>query len=168
MPTPADVSFLRTTTVFKDLSEAHLTALLSRLRERRLRKGDVLFRAGDQGHELFVIRDGTIVVSKPVIGRVEQVLARLGPGQIVGEMSLFDEAPRSATLQAETDAWLLCLDRGGLNQFIELSPEAAAAFFFQVVKVFVGRLRDSGNLIAEVTRWGLEATGMDLDTRGSG
>ncbi len=165
MPQSDAVAFLKTVSVFKDLAEPHLVALALRLRERRLKKGEVLFREGDKGDELFLIREGTIVVSKPVMGRVEQVLARMGPGEFFGEMSLFDQAPRSATVQADADALLLCLDRTSLHQFIEVSPRAAAAFFFQMVQVFSGRLRESGNLIAEVTRWGLEATGLDLDAQ---
>jgi CRP-like cAMP-binding protein len=82
-------------------------------------------------------------------------------------MSLFDQAPRSASVQAETTALLLCLDRASLHQFIEISPRAAAAFFFQMVQVFTARLRESGNLVAEVTRWGLEATGLDFETKPS-
>jgi len=165
MPTADHVAFLRTVSVFKDLAEPHLVALALRLRERTLKKGEVLFREGDRGEELYLIREGTVVISKPVIGRVEQVLARMGRGDFFGEMSLFDQAPRSATIQAEADALLLYLDRESLHQFIEISPSAAAAFFFQMVQVFVARLRESGNLVAEVTRWGLEATGLDLDSK---
>ncbi len=165
MPKADDVPFLRTVSVFKDLAEPHLVALALRLRERTLKKGEVLFREGDKGNEMFLIREGTIVISKPVLGRVEQVLARMGRGEFFGEMSLFDQSPRSATIQAETDTLLLYLDRESLHQFIEISPRAAAAFFFQMVQVFVARLRESGNLVAEVTRWGLEATGLDLDSK---
>ena len=165
MPKAAAVAFLRTVSVFKDLAEPNLVALALRLRERQLKKGEVLFREGDKGNEMFLIRDGTVVISKPVLGRVEQVLARMGRGEFFGEMSLFDQSPRSATVQAETDTLLLYLDRESLNRFIEISPRAAAAFFFQMVQVFVARLRESGNLVAEVTRWGLEATGLDLDSR---
>jgi len=155
---------LRGIILFKDVDDAHLAALWPRFRERRLRPRELLFRAGDPGEELFLIRKGTIVVSTPVKGRVEQVLARLGPGDFFGEMSLFDAEPRSATVQAEADAALLGLDRANLLQFIEANPRAAAAFFYQLVYVFSRRLRASTSLVAEVTRWGLEATGLDADS----
>jgi len=161
----ADAGFLRTVPLFRDLLEPDLDALALSFRDRRVKKGEVLFREGDAARELYLIREGSVIVSKLVTGRVEQVLARMGVGEIFGEMSLFDDAPRSATLQAETDSVLLCLDRESLRGLIENRPHAAAAVLFRLVQLFVARLRASGNLVAEVTRWGLEATGMDLETR---
>jgi CRP/FNR family cyclic AMP-dependent transcriptional regulator len=124
----------------------------------------VLFRTGDPGEELFLIREGRIVVSRPITGRVEQVLNRLEPGEAFGEMSVFgDERHRSATCQAEVDAVLYSLDRDSLSRFIAENPLIAAKFFQSMAQVAFKRLRDSSDLVAEVTRWGLEATGLDVE-----
>jgi CRP/FNR family transcriptional regulator, cyclic AMP receptor protein len=166
VPSPAErLVFLREVRLFKDIGEPELIALGESLRERPLRRGQVLFREGELGEEMFIVVRGSIVVSKPVKERVEQVLARMGPGDFFGEMSLFDRAPRSATIQADSDATLLALDREALRRLTEVSPRAAAAFFHALVQVFIERLRASGDLVAEVTRWGLEATGLDMDAR---
>ena len=125
----------------------------------------MLFREADAGEEMFLMREGAVLVSKSVTGKVEQVLARFGPGDFFGEMSLFDRSPRSATIQAETDTVLLALDRENLNALIEVNPRAAAAFFHGLVQVFIERLRASGELVAEITRWGIEATGLDMESR---
>ena len=53
-------------------------------------------------------------------------------------------------------------------QLIEQNPRAATAFFTQLVLVFIKRLRDSSDLVAEVTRWGLEATGLNVDRPATG
>lgn len=165
MSTPGETAaFLRRVRIFQGVAEPDLLALAQQLRERKLRKGQVLFREGDTGEEMFLVRQGTILVSKAVTGRVEQVLARIGEGDFFGEMSLVDRAPRSATVQADTEALLLVLDRDNLQRLIDVSPRAAAAFFQALVHVFIERLRASGDLIAEVTRWGLEATGLDVET----
>lgn len=166
MASRPDVAFLRQVLIFKDVDEQVLLALWPSLRERRLRKGEVIFREGDPGDELFVIFSGTVVVSKPVTGRVEQVLNRLGQGEVFGEMSVFgDEQKRSATIQAETDSVLLGLRRDSLSRFIESSPKDAATFFLEMVRFTFKRLRDTSDLVAEVTRWGLEATGLDVEHR---
>ena len=164
MASRPDVTFLRQVPLFKDVDEPTLHALWPRLRERRLRKGEVLFRTNDPGDEMFLIFSGGVVVSKPVTGRVEQVLKHMAPGEAFGEMSVFgDEQTRSATIQAETDATLLCLRRDDLTRFIEANPRAAAKFFLEMARASFKRLRDTTDLVAEVTRWGLEATGLDVE-----
>jgi CRP-like cAMP-binding protein len=159
------LAFLREVRLFKNIAEPELGTLAATLRERNLKRGQVLVREGEAGEEMFVVLRGSMVISKAVTGRVEQVLARIGPGDFFGEMSLFDRSPRSATIQAESDVTLLALDREAMRRLTELSPRAAAAFFYALVQVFIERLRASGDLVAEVTRWGLEATGLDLDSR---
>jgi CRP-like cAMP-binding protein len=153
--------------LFQAFSEADRGAVARALRERNLRKGQVLLKEGEAGEEMFFVRRGTVVVSKAVTGPVEQVLARMGPGDFFGEMSLFDRAPRSATIQADAgnDVGLLVLDRASLESLIDANPRAAASFFHALVQVFIERLRTSTDLVAEVTRWGLEATGLDVDVR---
>jgi CRP-like cAMP-binding protein len=76
-----------------------------------------------------------------------------------------DEQRRSATIQAETDAVLLGLHRDSLSRFIESSPRDAAKFLLEMIRVTFKRLRDASDLVAEVTRWGLEATGLDVEHR---
>jgi len=158
-------AFLKSVKLFREFSDAELLAFAARLKERVFKKGQVLFREGDAGEEMFVVREGTTIISKLVSGRVEQVLARATGGDFFGEMTLFDRSPRSATIQAETDVTLLVLDRDNLNLLIEVNPRAAAAFFHSLVYVFIERLRASGELVAEITRWGLEATGLDMESR---
>jgi CRP-like cAMP-binding protein len=163
---PAETAaFLSSVRLFREFDGSELQAFTGRLRERLLRKGQVLFREGDSGEEMFLVRRGTVIISKAVTGRVDQVLARAVAGDFFGEMSLFDRSPRSATIQAETDVELLALSRDNLNVLIEANPRAAAEFFHALVYVFIERLRAQGNLVAEVTRWGLEATGLDVESR---
>jgi len=166
--TPADIAYLRSVILFKDVSERDLAALWPWLREKRLRKREVLCREGDPGDEMFFIRTGTFVISKQVTGRVEQVLRRMEPGEFFGEMSLFDQLPRSANVQAETPGSVLVLNGADLQRFIEMAPRAATAFFYEMVQVFIQRLRDSIAVVAEVTRWGLESTGLDVGQTASG
>ncbi|MBI4636374.1 MAG: cyclic nucleotide-binding domain-containing protein [Candidatus Rokubacteria bacterium] len=166
MSSPVETAaFLRQIRLFKEIPQPDLEVLVRRLRERTLKRGQVLFREGDPGDEMFLVRRGTILVSTAVQARVDQVIARIEPGDVFGEMTLLDGEPRSATVQAETDAHLLVLDRENLDRLIELSPRTAAAFFRALAQVFILRLRRNTNLIAEITRWGLEATGLDFEGR---
>jgi CRP/FNR family cyclic AMP-dependent transcriptional regulator len=163
---PSEIAtFIADVRLFSHVDLESREALAARLTERKLKKGQILFREGETGEEMFLVRHGTMIVSKRVTGSVEQVLARFPVADFFGEMALFDRSPRSATLQAETDVTLLVLDRANLQKLIEANPRAAATFFYTLVQVFIERLRASGNLVAEVTRWGLEATGLDVEAR---
>ena len=158
------VAFLREVRLFKDVAVPELSVLGASLRERALKRGQVLFREGDVGEEMFLVRQGSIVISKPVTGRVE----RAGPHRarrLLRRDGPVRSLPRSATVQSDSESSLLVLDREGLRRLTEESPRAAAAFFQALVQVFIERLRASGDPVAEVTRWGLEATGLDLDAR---
>jgi CRP/FNR family cyclic AMP-dependent transcriptional regulator len=165
LASPETLAFLRDVRVFETFSDDDLTAVAERLRQRELRGRQILFREGDRGEEMFIVRRGTILISKAVTGKVEQVLVRVEPSDFFGEMTLFDGSPRSATAQAETDVELLVLGRDSLQALTETNPRAAAAFSYAMVKVFMERLRRSTQQVAEATRWGLEATGLDVEAR---
>jgi CRP-like cAMP-binding protein len=165
LASPETLAFLRDVRVFETFSDGDLAAVAERLRQRELRGRQILFREGDRGEEMFIVRRGTILISKAVTGKVEQVLVRVEPSDFFGEMTLFDGSPRSATAQAETDVELLVLGRDSLQALTETNPSAAAAFFYAMVKVFMERLRRSTQQVAEATRWGLEATGLDVEAR---
>jgi CRP-like cAMP-binding protein len=165
LASPETLAFLRDVRVFETFSDGDLSAVAERLRQRELRGRQILFREGDRGEEMFIVRRGTVLISKAVTGKVEQVLVRVEPSDFFGEMTLFDGSPRSATAQAETDVELLVLGRDSLQALTETNPSAAAAFFYAMVNVFMERLRRSTQQVAEATRWGLEATGLDVEAR---
>ncbi|MBI4863180.1 MAG: cyclic nucleotide-binding domain-containing protein [Candidatus Riflebacteria bacterium] len=154
-----DIEFLKTVDVFRDLEPEALQKLRGRLREKELRQGETLFCEGDPGQEMFVIRRGSMTVFKSVSGQLDQVLAGLGAGNFFGEMSLFNRAPRSATLQAESDTTLYCLTRQDCELLLAEDPTTAAIFFYRLIQTFIERLRSADNLLVEVTRWGLERAG---------
>jgi CRP/FNR family cyclic AMP-dependent transcriptional regulator len=163
MDVAAAGEFLRTVRPLARFAEAELTPLAARMRERRLRAGQVLAKEGARGTEMYFIRQGTLAIVKNITGGVEQVVARIGAGEFVGEMALFDRRPRSATIRAETDADLLVLDRKAVQALVNMSPATAAAFLRALSEEFITRLRRSNQLIAELTCAVLEASGFQVE-----
>lgn len=160
-PTPSDArSFLIRVPLFRELSLDELAVLAKPLKVRSLRNGEVLFREGDRGDQMFVVYQGRIVLSKEVVGRVEQVLTTMSPGDFFGEMGLFGGLRRSATATAQTDTVVWELDRDSLQHLVDRSGRAGVTFFAAMVREFSKRLDRTDDLVAEVTRWGLEATGL--------
>lgn len=139
MADPALIAFLRTVSLFRDFAEPHLLSLAPRLRERKLKKADVLFREGDPGQEMFLIQSGSIIISKPITGRVEQVLARMGPGEFFGEMSLVDGGPCSATVEAATDMRLLVVGHREFWALLTAAPPLVA----KIMSTLSRRVRDA-------------------------
>jgi len=98
-------------------AKAHLSAVgleiyknltLGDVERRHLKAGDFLCHEGDPGQDAFIIHSGVIEVRRRIAG-ADKVLARLGEGELVGEMALFRKAPRSADMVAATDSELLVL-----------------------------------------------------------
>jgi CRP-like cAMP-binding protein len=97
-----------------DASDKELARLASLFDEVDYAKGSVLIREGDIGREAFVIIEGKVAVT---LGR--RTLAILGPGEVVGEMSLLDGGPRSATVTAIENVRALVASRLGFAEFTE-------------------------------------------------
>jgi CRP-like cAMP-binding protein len=112
---------------------------------------------------MFFVRDGALAIVKGITGGVEQVVARIGAGEFVGEMALFDRRPRSATIRAESQTELLVLDRAAVQALISTNPAAASAFLRALSEEFITRLRRSNLLIAELTCAVLEASGFKVE-----
>ena len=87
-------------------------------------EGTVLFREGDPGREMYVIRKGRVTISKRSRD-VETVLVTLGPGEFFGEMSILNQKPRSATATIAEDARLLVLDPKTFETMLRANSEVA-------------------------------------------
>jgi CRP-like cAMP-binding protein len=87
-------------------------------------QGTVLFREGEPGKEMYVVQQGRVTVSKKV-GDVEKILASLGPGEFLGEMSILNNRPRSATATCAEPARLLVIDAKTFEAMVRSSAEIA-------------------------------------------
>src|SRR3954471_16601833 len=103
--------------LFANCSKRDLSRLLSRTRTEMVEAGHTLFVEGAPSRNLYVILSGSAVVRKK--GRR---IARLGPGDVVGELSVILGGPRTATVQADTPIEWLVLDRASLRQAIDEVP----------------------------------------------
>src|SRR5207247_1475948 len=83
--------------LFAAFSLAELIELADHIDERALRRNRTLFHEGETSAEMFVVRQGIVLISKEVTPRVEKVLARMKPGEFFGEMNLFGCPPLSAS-----------------------------------------------------------------------
>jgi hypothetical protein len=109
---------------FRAFTHEELETLLASTRRWELRRGTVLFVEGSPGGSCFIVLEGAVVVSLDVGGR-QELLARLLPGSIFGQVSLIDGEERSATCTVQRGALLLELDRAACARLLaEESPLA--------------------------------------------
>ena len=157
MPLIPDI--LNKVVLFQDLKADSIATLAPLLIAKKFTAGTVIFRELDVSDALYIVEQGSVVVSKHVSGDVDMVLTRFTPGDFFGEMGLFDNAPRSATANVETDSLLWQLDLGVFHDIFSHHPEMAAKICYRLVTIFIERLRVTNEQTRDAIRWGLEATG---------
>lgn len=134
--------FLKGVSLFRELSLDSLLALDQALRQADFLPGEVVFREGSTGDDLYIVLRGQVVVEKGE-GAAARKLATMGAGDFFGEMALFDDEPRSATCRAETATTLLRLDRSRFHSLMEQLPRLG----IEISRVLSLRLRrTSGSL----------------------
>ncbi len=97
MTTTAEI--LRGLPYFADLSDDLIENVCELSEQIDLESGDVIIEEGSESEEMYVVAEGELVVTKLSAGK-EVELARINPGEVVGEIALLDEAPRTATVAA--------------------------------------------------------------------
>lgn len=134
------------TALFGELDETALQALADKAVHRKYRKGNVIFVQGEQGDRCFAIVDGAVKISAYHPDGREAVMAVLGPGDVFGELSLFDDAPRSADATAIEDTELLSLNTRDVTEAIRTHPELGLA----LLRVLGRRLRHTNEALQDI------------------
>ncbi len=132
------VDRLATVALFSGLSRTDLERLCRDAREIDITRGSRLFAEGDPGGEAYVITSGEIEIIKQSVGR-DVLLTVRREGDVIGEMSLLEDAPRMATARARTDASAIALSRDSLDELLDTSHTAVRALF----QVLLARRREN-------------------------
>jgi len=106
--------------------------------------GTVLLEEGEEGDHLILLLSGQVIVRKTDIGGAVHSLAMVGPGNILGEMSLIDGERRFASCIAAEPTLIAVLSKSDLNEILALHPRLANKFLVMLLQMMVSRLRDMG------------------------
>ncbi|NDA41877.1 MAG: Crp/Fnr family transcriptional regulator [Actinobacteria bacterium] len=141
-----DEAVIRKAPIFTGLDAGAADALRASMNLVKLRKGQSLFKEGDDGDHLFVVSSGKVKLgTKSVDGR-ENLLMILGPGDMFGELSLFDSGPRTATATAVTDSKLLALGQDKVIPWVKEHPEVS----LQLLARLASRLRRTNEVVGDL------------------
>lgn len=136
-------SILKTRSCFAACADDVIDALLQRSQSIRLAKGSTMYRRGDPGDTLVVVLEGRLKVVNVTGEAKEVVLAFLGPGDVIGEMAVFDGHPRSAGVVAMEPVEGVCIYRRDLVQVLKSNPDALMALLSAMCR----RLRATAALV---------------------
>ena len=109
--------FLRKVPLFAELPEADLNRLCAMVEQVKLPAGQVLFEEGSRGDRAYVIESGELEVIKDSGGRPVLLDLRRA-GDVIGEIALLEDTPRTATLRARSDSRLLAINQEQFDQLI--------------------------------------------------
>jgi diguanylate cyclase (GGDEF)-like protein len=153
-PTP---SFLSTVGVFSLLAAEEVEHVAGHLTAVELAEGQVLFNEGDQGNDLYILSVGEAAVSIRLPDGGTHEIARFSPGDFFGEMSIFDDAPRSASCRALVPSTLYSLSRSAFTDVIAQYPAIALKLMYRMLNITTQRLRGTSEFVSEMVLWGESA-----------
>jgi len=132
------------TNIFSVFPESLAAKLFANAKTTTLAADEVLFIAGDPGDGCYRVEQGLLKVSMIAPTGAERILAIVGPGGIVGELSTIDGLPRSASVSAVRDSELTFVSHAAFQAFAEANPDV----YKHLVTLLAARLRDTDGVVA--------------------
>ena len=132
--------------LFEALDEEATKALRAGVVEVQLGRGEHLFEEGDAGDQLYVVLDGKIKLTRAAGDGRENLTSVLGPGEMFGELSLFDPRPRTMGAVAVTDARLAALAHDELRSWLAERPDVS----MHLLRALVQRLRRTNDVLSDL------------------
>jgi CRP-like cAMP-binding protein len=141
-----DDEVVRQAPLFAALDDDAAQALLATMTRIKIGRGEAVFHEGDPGDRLYVIVEGKIKLGRASGDGRENLLAVLGPGEMFGELSLFDPGPRNATGTAIADTVLVAMGSDDLDAWLKARPDAAR----HLLRSLARRLRRTNEALADL------------------
>lgn len=135
---------LRSIPLFEGLTDEDLVELGRALEPRRFAAGSMIFEQGDSGSSMYIVQSGDCNIHLPGDASRRISLKDIARGEYFGELALFDEMPRSASVLATTDTVLLELQRSTLEDFLGRRPQVALA----ILRTMSARLRETNTMLS--------------------
>ena len=132
--------------LFQGVEPDAAEALAAHLEYLDVPKGHMIFSESELGDSLYIVMSGKVKIGRRAADGRENMLAVLGPSDLVGELSIFDPGPRTASAVAVTDAKLARLRQSALRPWITNRPEIAE----QLLRVLARRLRRTNDALADL------------------
>ena len=142
-------SLIENVPMFGDLCHADVETLARYIRAYEARKGTEIFREGARGQFMCIVVSGRVDIFKENREREKKKVATVRPGKSMGEMSLLDELPYSATARVSEDSQLLMLTKMNFERFTEEQPVLCNMLLRQIARLMSLRLRQTTGILLD-------------------
>lgn len=144
------INFFMNMPIFDRINAEELRVVARQMSAMEIAEGDVLFSENDKGNYVCFIVEGKLdVVKKSEATGKDVVLASLGKGQSIGEMSIVADAPRSATIVARSDTSLYILSKSAFDLILEKHPRVGIKILKGISRLLSENLRETSNRLAD-------------------
>jgi len=143
------INFLIGIPLFDRLDAGELAIIADHMNYFKIKKGETLFSEGDRGDYVCFIAEGQLDVIKESAGGEAVVIATLSKGRTIGEMSIIDHTPRSATIKARTDALLVVLTGKGLDHILETHAKIGIKILKGLARLLSMSMRKTSSQLAD-------------------
>ncbi len=138
---------LRQAYVFAKASPEDLDALVQVSEVDSLAPKSALVTEGQCATALFVLAKGRLVVKESITPTSELIIARIDPGDVVGEIGFFDGKPASASVRTDEPSQVVRIEHAALKTLFKERPSLEVVFYRAVVSTLTARLRNSNQII---------------------
>src|SRR5690349_7074738 len=123
---------LESSRLFRQIKAAELAAVCQAAQEQSFRDGQEIFKEGDAGDGVYVVKDGLVELSAVVGQNSRQVFSLVAPGEMFGEVAVIDDKPRSESALAKQNTVVYFISRDDLLKLIERSPSLALGLLREI------------------------------------
>ena len=134
------VEMLKNVPIFHDLTSKEILEVDELLHERTYEQDEIIFEEGDQGHGVFIIISGKVRVD-PCHKLLKTANLEFGPGELVGELTLFDEAPRTATVVAIERTMTVALFQAEFSSLLTKNKSIGVKVLNEIARILSRRTR---------------------------
>ncbi len=135
------IDILRKASVFTKLTDEQLKKIAEGGQERKVEDGDLVFKEGDSGHEVYVVVEGRVQITMEMDRPTEQApVHTVAPGDLFGEFALVSDHERSASARAVKDTVLFTFSREAFERLCEEDPKLGYCVLYDLSQILVGRL----------------------------
>lgn len=135
-----------------DMSRSEMEEVAGHMEAYRARKGSIIFTEGAPGNYMCVIGSGSVMIVKDYMEGNKRKMDSMGPGRFVGEMSIIDGSPRTATAMADEDTVLLVFTREQFDLMVKQVPIVGVKVVMKLAREVSRRLKHTSGVLVDMIR----------------